>query len=75
MFADAYSQSALKRENDRAVKLHIEQDTAAAACLPGKRVQLPGSRPECSGHVLGCKQYLSGSLEFVTDWGSVERGR
>ena len=39
LFADAYSKSALKRENDRAVKLHIEQDTAAAACLPGKKVQ------------------------------------
>ena len=38
MFADAYSKSALKRDNDRAVHMHIEQDVAAAACFPGKKV-------------------------------------
>ncbi len=39
IFADAYSKSALKRENDRAVHMHIEQDIVAAACLPGKKVR------------------------------------
>ncbi len=38
MFAVAYSQSSLKTDNDRVVNLHIEQDIAAAACLPGKKV-------------------------------------
>ncbi|KAK9867424.1 hypothetical protein WJX84_007320 [Apatococcus fuscideae] len=37
MFAVAYSQSSLKTDNDRVVNLHIEQDIAAAACLPGKK--------------------------------------
>ena len=39
IFADVYSKSALKRDNDRAVHMHIEQDIAVAACLPGKKVR------------------------------------
>ena len=69
MFAEAYSKSSLKRDNDRAVKMLIEQDTAAAACLPGKKV---GLRFLFALRLLSaCIAMTSKGMICSTDWLSV----